>query len=350
MTLPSPLFIEATEFDCSGERDDPASSREHEGGRIDVSIVVPIYNEEESIPHLMGCLFDVIERSDRSFEVLAVNDGSRDRSLELLRHEAERRDALRVIDLRRNFGQTAAMMAGFDHAAGDVIVTIDADLQNDPEDIALLLAQIDSGADVASGWRQNRQDAKIRRNFVSRVANRVISRISGVRLNDYGCTLKAYRRDVMQGVRLYGEMHRFIPIYASWMGARIVEVPVRHHARRFGNSKYGLERIFKVILDLMVVKFFDRHLVKPIYVFGGFGLGAVCLALVTLAAAVGLKLGADIAMVQTPLPLLAAMLFLIGCMSILMGLIAEIMVRTYFESQGRRPYLVRHIYNARNGS
>lgn len=350
MTLPSPFIIKSNADECSADYGDPASMRGHRAGRFDVSIVVPIYNEEESIPHLIGRLFDVIERSERSFEVLAVNDGSRDRSLELLRREAEGRAVLRVIDLRRNFGQTAAMMAGFDHAAGNVIVTIDADLQNDPEDIALLLAQIDAGADVASGWRQNRQDAKIRRNFVSRVANRIISRISGVRLNDYGCTLKAYRRDVMQGVRLYGEMHRFIPIYASWMGARIVEVPVRHHARKFGSSKYGLERIFKVILDLMVVKFFDRHLVKPIYIFGGFGLGSVCLALLTIAAAIGLKFGAGIAMVQTPLPLLAAMLFLIGCMSVLMGLIAEIMVRTYFESQGRRPYLVRHIYNAWNGS
>lgn len=312
---------------------------------LDISVVIPVYNEEESIPHLCAKLFEALEALPYKVEVIAVNDGSKDRSLNILKEEAARRPNLRVLDFRRNYGQTAAMMAGFDHARGDVIITIDADLQNDPDDIGLLMAKVEEGYDVVSGWRKDRQDAKIRRNFVSRVANRLISHISGVKLQDYGCTLKAYRRDVMEGVRLYGEMHRFIPIYAHWMGARVAEVPVRHHARQFGHSKYGLERIFKVLLDLTVVKFLDRYLVKPIYVFGGFGLSAIALSFVIMAIAIVLRLFFGVSLVQTPLPLLGAMLFLMGCMSILMGLMAEILMRTYFESQGRFPYRVRERVN-----
>lgn len=199
--------------------------------RCDVSVVVPILNEEESIPHFCRQLFAVFDNLPQSFEVIAVNDGSTDGSLLALRREVNQHPTLRIIDLRRNYGQTAAMMAGFDHAKGDIIITIDADLQNDPEDIPTLLAKAAEGFDVVSGWRRDRQDAALRRNFVSRVANRMISRISGLKLNDYGCTLKAYKREVMEGVRLYGEMHRFIPIYARWMGATVAEVPVRHRAR-----------------------------------------------------------------------------------------------------------------------
>jgi dolichol-phosphate mannosyltransferase len=312
---------------------------------LDISVVVPVFNEEESIPHLCERLFEVLEQQRHSFEVIIVNDGSTDRSLERLRDEAGRRHRLTVIDLRRNYGQTAALMAGFDHANGRIIVTIDADLQNDPNDIPLLVDKISEGYDVVSGWRRDRQDAKLSRNLVSRVANRIISKISGLELNDYGCTLKAYRRDVMDGVRLYGEMHRFIPIYARWMGARVVEVPVRHYARQFGASKYGLERIFKVILDLAVVKFLDRYLVKPIYVFGGVGLLMLITAFATLTFALGLRVFDGVSLIQTPLPLLAAMLFLMGCISILMGLLAEMLMRTYFESQGRNSYRVRHRIN-----
>jgi glycosyltransferase involved in cell wall biosynthesis len=236
-------------------------------------------------------------------------------------------------------------MAGIDHARGDIIVTIDADLQNDPDDIPALLVKVDEGYDVVSGWRKDRQDAPIRRNFVSRVANRIISRISGVALHDYGCTLKAYRREVIEDVRLYGEMHRFIPIYASWMGARVYEMPVRHHPRKYGKSKYGLARVGKVILDLMVVKFLDRYLVKPIYVFGGFGLislmfsGLICLLMIWL------KFEDSVSMIQTPLPLLSAMTFLVGVVCLLMGILAEMIVRTYFESSGRRSYGVRETMN-----
>lgn len=313
--------------------------------RIDLSVIIPVYNEAPSIPRLCEALFRVLRCLPESFEVIAVNDGSGDDSLEQLRLEVAQRPQLKVLDLGRNYGQTAALMAGFDNAKGDIVVTIDADLQNDPEDIPALLGKLAEGYDVASGWRKDRQDAKLRRNFVSRVANRIISWISGLQLKDYGCTLKAYRREIMQGVRLYGEMHRFIPIYASWMGAKVVEVPVRHHSRRFGSSKYGLERVFKVVLDLAVVKFFDSFLVKPIYVFGGFGLLALVSSLMTLALAVSLRLFKGVYLIQTPLPLLSAMLFLIGCISILMGLLAEILMRTYFESQGRYPYRVRHRIN-----
>lgn len=312
---------------------------------IDVSIILPIKDEEESIAPLFAKLFKVLEALDEQYEIIAVNDGSKDRSIDALRRIAEEQPRLRVIDFRRNFGQTAALMAGFDYARGEIIVTLDADLQNDPDDIPALIAKLREGFDVVSGWRADRKDAAFSRNFLSRVANFLISEISGVKLRDYGCTLKAYRRDTMSNVRLYGEMHRLIPIYASWMGAKVIEMPVRHHARQFGQSKYGLGRIVKVLLDLAVVKFLENYLVKPIYVFGGFGMLSVALSFMVIAWAIALKVFGGTSLIQTPLPLLAAMLFLIGCISMLMGLLAEMVMRTYFESQGRRPYLVRQHIN-----
>jgi dolichol-phosphate mannosyltransferase len=279
------------------------------------------------------------------FEVIAVNDGSQDGSSRELKEEAARYPELKVVNLRRNYGQTAALMAAIDHASAPIIVMIDADLQNDPEDIPQLVAKLHEGYDVVSGWRKDRKDAAVRRNLVSRLANRLISRISGVPLNDYGCTLKAYRRDVLSGMRLYGEMHRFIPIYASWMGARIIELPVQHHPRKFGKSKYGLERVIKVILDLIVVKFLDRHFVKPIYVFGGFGIFALVLSVLSTLYMLYLKVFEGLSMILTPLPIVSTMTFLVGIMSILMGLLAEMLVRTYFESQQRTAYAVRDTAN-----
>ena len=320
-------------------RTDPAT--------VAVSVVLPIYEEEESLAQLLASLFRVLDGLGVPFEILAINDGSKDRSIDVLRLAAEERRELRVIDFTRNYGQTAALMAGFDHAKGDIVVTLDADLQNDPEDIPMLIAKIREGYDVVSGWRAARKDAVVSRNFVSRVANKLISRVSGVTLQDYGCTLKAYRRSMMENLRLYGEMHRFIPIYASWMGARVIEVPVRHHARQFGRSKYGLSRVVKVLLDLAVVKFLEHFLVKPIYLFGGFGMAAIAASFGALGWAIALKLFDGTSLILTPLPLLAAMLFLIGCMSILMGLLAEMVMRTYFESQSRRPYLIRESINLR---
>ena len=310
-----------------------------------ISVITPIFGEEDNVEPLLAALLPVLRGLNRDFEIIAVNDGSHDASLQRLRAASGTIPELRVIDFRRNYGQTAAMMAGIDYAAGDVIVPIDADLQNDPEDIPALLAKLDEGYDVVSGWRQNRKDHAFRRNFVSRIANMVISWVSGVKLKDYGCTLKAYRIDVLKDVRLYGEMHRFIPIYASWMGGRTTEIPVHHHPRHSGSSKYGLERISKVLLDLMVVKFLERHFVKPIYVFGGFGLFTLFVSFFCLGTMLYLKIFKGVSMILTPLPLLTALTFLVGFMSLLMGLLAEMLVRIYFDSEGRAPYYVRELIN-----
>ena len=313
--------------------------------RAEISVIVPAKNEARNLPVLIERLFPVLRDLGRAFEVVVVNDGSTDGSLEVLRLLAVSHPELRVVDLARNYGQTAAMMAGIDHAAGDVIVPIDADLQNDPADIPRLLAKLDEGYDVVSGWRKDRQDAAIRRNFVSRMANIAISRLSGVHLHDYGCSLKAYRRSVIGPVRLYGEMHRFVPIYASWYGARITEMPVNHSPRLHGKSNYGLERIGKVILDLMVVRFLDRWIGKPIHIFGGFGLLWLAVSMVSFIYMIYLKLFEHLSMIQTPMPLLVVMSFMMGVMSICIGLVAEIVVRTYFESQGKSIYHTRELIN-----
>ena len=310
-----------------------------------LSVIVPAKNEEENLPILVDRMFPVLRGLGRPFEVIVVNDGSTDGTLRVLRVLAGAHSELRVIDLARNYGQTAAMMAGLDHASGDILIPIDADLQNDPGDIPMLLAKLEEGYDVVSGWRKDRQDDAIRRNFVSRVANRLISRISGVHLHDYGCSLKAYRRSVIGEVRLYGEMHRFVPIYAAWQGARITEVPVRHNPRLHGRSNYGLERIFKVLLDLMVVRFLHRWIGKPIYIFGGFGALWIAVGALSAAYMIYLKIFEHVSMILTPLPTLAAMSVMMGVMSVCIGLVAEIVVRTYFESQGKSIYYVRELIN-----
>jgi dolichol-phosphate mannosyltransferase len=313
--------------------------------RPTISVLVPVYNEQENIPLLLTRLFDVLEGARQSFEIVAVNDGSRDQSSAVLKEWAARRPELKVVDFRRNFGQTAAIMAAIDHSKGEILVPIDADMQNDPGDVPRLVEKISEGFDVVSGWRKDRKDAPIKRNFVSRIANACISRVSGVHLHDYGCTLKAYRREVITGARLYGEMHRFIPIYATWMGARVTEMPVRHHPRKFGKSNYGLERIFKVMLDLTVVMFLHRYFVKPIYVFGGFGIFSFALSAASFIWMLYLKFFEGTSMSRTPLPLLTTLTILIGFISILMGLLAEMLVRIYFESQGRAAYVVRETVN-----
>ncbi|MDR1921563.1 MAG: glycosyltransferase family 2 protein [Candidatus Adiutrix sp.] len=319
---------------------------------ISVSVVIPFYNEAEGVEPLFERLWPVLEALEASYEVIAVNDGSRDETMERLSRQARRRPRLKVIDFARNEGQTAALQAGFDHAAGRIIVPMDADLQNDPADIPGLVKKLnEEGWDVVSGWRQDRKDAAIRRNLPSRLANFLISKVSGVPLHDYGCTLKAYRRSILEGVRLYGEMHRFIPIYASWNGAKVTEAPVRHHSRISGQSKYGLERVFKVLLDLLVTCFLDRYLRKPIYVFGGFGLFLAAASGFCALIAFILKFIGRASLVQTPLPLIAVMTFSVGISSILMGLLAEVATRTYFESQGRPPYKIRRQINfSENGA
>jgi glycosyltransferase involved in cell wall biosynthesis len=308
----------------------------------DISIVIPIFNEEENVDALVKALWEALQQANFTFEILFVNDGSRDRTLARLRAALAGKPHARVIDFRRNYGQTAAIMAGIDYARGGIIISLDADLQNDPRDIPKLLAKLDEGYDVVSGWRHDRQDPATR-SLLSRMANRIISRISGVPLHDYGCTLKAYRADVVKGVRLYGEMHRFIPIYASWMGARVTELPVSHHPRKAGKSKYGFDRVIKVVLDLLVVKFLDRHMVKPIYVFGGFGLLSLLISMMSGIWALYLKFVDHQSFILTPLPLLTVFSLLIAVMSVLMGLIAEMLVRTYFESQQRAPYDVKSV-------
>jgi len=314
-----------------------------------LSLVIPCYNEEDSIPELLAKLDEslkTLEGLGHTVEILLVDDGSRDKTPELLRAATAGRPQLRVIRFARNFGQTAAMAAGFDAARGDVVVPLDADLQNDPADIPMLLAKLEEGYDVVSGWRRERKDTLITRRFPSWAANAFISRLSGVRLHDYGCTLKAYRRSVLSGVHLYGEGHRFIPIFAAQQGARVTEVVVRHHPRLRGTTKYGLGRVPNVFLDLLLVQFLWKYGTKPMHVFGKFGLANMALSLLSFATAVYLKYlyWGHKPFVETPLPLLCIMFFLIGCLSILMGLLAEVTMRTYYESQRAATYVVREVY------
>ena len=314
-----------------------------------LSLVIPCFNEEEAIPELLPKLDDAVKTllaAGHTVEILLVDDGSRDKTPQLLREATAGRPHLRVIRFARNYGQTAAMAAGFDAARGDVIIPLDADLQNDPADIPMLLAKLDEGYDVVSGWRRDRKDTFVTRKIPSWAANALISRISGVKLHDYGCTLKAYRRSVLQGVHLYGEMHRFIPIFAAQQGARVTEVVVRHHPRTKGVTKYGLGRVPNVFLDLLLVQFLWKYGTKPMHVFGKFGLFALLLSIISFATAVYLKYfyWGHKPFVETPLPLLCIMFFLIGCLSILMGLLAEVTMRTYYESQRAATYVVREVY------
>lgn len=310
-----------------------------------ISVVIPFFNEKDNILPLYQKISHELPLLQRPFEVIMVDDGSVDGSDAILADVAMKDSRFKLVSLRRNFGQTAAMMAGIDAARGDIIVPMDGDLQNDPSDIRNLIEKLEEGFDVVSGWRKERRDAELRRNFPSRTANRLISYISGVYLHDYGCSLKAYRREVLKGVKLYGEMHRFIPIYASWQGARVTEIPVAHHPRIHGTSKYGLERVAKVLLDLLVVKFFAKYATKPIYIFGGFGLANIAISSIAGVYAIWLKLVDGISFILTPLPLLTVMALITGVMSILMGLLAELVMRTYYESQGKTVYMIKRTLN-----
>ncbi|HVU51918.1 MAG TPA: glycosyltransferase family 2 protein [Polyangia bacterium] len=309
-----------------------------------VSIVIPCFNEEQTIARLCAALDAVVgklEAAGRPAEVIVIDDGSTDDTFPRLRAASGSRPWLRVVRFRRNFGQTAAMAAGFERARGPYVVPMDADLQNDPEDIPLLLARLEEGYDIVSGWRKNRQDRALTRRLPSRIANWLIGRVTGVRLHDYGCTLKAYRREVLEPVRLYGEMHRFIPVYAKWAGARITEQVVRHHARQEGTSKYGLGRTLKVLLDLMTVKFLGDYSTKPLYLFGFWGV--ICIILGCISGAVTLiekLVHPEYFAHRNPLLLLAVMLFVVGMQLVGMGLVAELLVRTYHESQHKAVYLV----------
>ncbi len=316
---------------------------------LDLSVVIPLFNEEENVSPLYEELRAVLEKLGRTYEIVLVDDGSSDKTFEKLRAIAALDPHVVVLRFRRNFGQTAALSAGIERARGDVIVPMDGDLQNDPADIPKLLEKMEAdGFECVSGWRKNRQDSGTRV-LPSKIANWLIGALSGVKIHDYGCTMKAYKREVIEGVRLYGEMHRFVPIYAHWQGARVTEMVTNHRARQFGKSKYGFNRILKVVLDLMVVKFLFQYLSKPIYIFGGFGLAALFASFVALAAAVYLKLAHLKDFVETPLLLFAGISALVGFQALLVGLLAEVLIRTYYESQGKRPYIVGQILETRTG-
>jgi len=345
-----PAVLSRSDMSTSGARPFLASPVPPEGARaapLELSVVVPFFNEEANVEPLFAELLAALRTLGRSFEVIGVDDGSADGTFASLSRIAASERALRVIRLRRNYGQTAAMSAGIEAARGAVIVPMDGDLQNDPADIARLLAKLDSpeGYDVVSGWRKDRRDEQFGRKLPSQIANWLISVISGVRLHDYGCSIKAYRQEVLKGVRLYGEMHRFIPVYASWQGARVTEMVVNHRPRRAGSSHYGLGRTAKVLLDLLVVKFLASFATKPIYLFGGFGLCSLLAAGATFAWAVAYKVLGLKDFVETPLPLLTVLFALVGVLSVLMGLLAELVVRTYYESQNKRPYSVAEQLN-----
>ncbi len=306
----------------------------------ELSIVVPLYNEAESLPSLVDQLLAALRPLGRSFELVLVDDGSSDDTAAVLRHLAAQTPELVAVLLRRNYGQTPAMSAGFDASRGALIVTLDGDLQNDPADIPLLLDRLEQGFDLVSGWRHQRQDPAMSRKLPSRVANRLIARVTGVRLHDYGCSLKAYRRELVEDMNLYGELHRFLPALAFIEGARISEVKVNHRARSFGTSKYGIDRTFRVLMDLLTVWFMKRFLTRPMYVFGFGGLLSVALGLVLSFYLLGLKLqGFDIG--SRPLLLVAVLAMICGVQLFCFGLLAELQMRTYHESQGRPIYRVR---------
>jgi glycosyltransferase involved in cell wall biosynthesis len=306
-----------------------------------ISVFLPVFNEEPNLRPLHAKMREALTKLGRTAEVIYVDDGSSDGSLKVLREIAAADERVRVVALRRNYGQTAAMAAGIDAAQGEILIPMDADMQNDPADIARLLEKLDEGYDVVSGWRKNRQDKMVSRKIPSMIANRIISKVGGVPLHDYGCSLKAYRADVLKDVKLYGEMHRFIPIYASWAGARVTEIPVEHHARTMGQSKYGISRTVKVVFDMMTIKFMASYQTKPIYVFGM--CGALALALSVLAGlwALVLKIFEGTSFILTPLPVLCIVMFAISVQFFLMGLLAEMLVRTYHESQSKPIYAVR---------
>lgn len=311
---------------------------------MDLSIVIPVYNEEESLPVLHEAIHAALKGMAHTWEVIYVDDGSRDGSIAALEKiAAADPQHVCVVEFRRNFGQTTAIAAGIDHARGDVITFLDADLQNDPADIPMMLTKLEEGYDVVSGWRKNREDNALTRNLPSNMANWLISNVTGVHLHDYGCTLKAYRREVITGFRLYGEMHRFIPVYANSVGAKIFEVPVRHHARKFGQSKYGLERTLKVILDLIAVQFLTRYSAKPIYLFGGGGILMFLTGFLGILFLAVRKMLIEVDILTSPIFIISVLLALMGFQSILMGLIAELLVRTYHESQQKATYTVRKV-------
>ncbi len=310
--------------------------------KVELSVSIPIYNEEENLPILYERLKKALSKCTRSYEIIFVNDGSSDRSWEIIKELVKKDPHVVGVNFRRNYGQTAAMSAGFEVARGDIIVTMDGDLQNDPEDIPKLLEKLEEGYDIVSGWRKDRKDSFISRTLPSRIANWLISKVTGVHLHDYGCSLKAYKAEIAKELDFYGEMHRFLPALAKPLGAKVTEIPVKHHPRMYGKSKYGISRTFKVILDLFLVKFLLDYRTKPLRVFGGTGLVLASIGFIMLLYLVIIKLmGHDIG--QRPLLMFAVLFILTGIILISTGITAELITRTYYESQGKRPYIIKEI-------
>jgi glycosyltransferase involved in cell wall biosynthesis len=324
---------------------DPESSANNNPpeSTTELSIIVPVFNEQDNLLTLHEKLGSILQKIKMTCEIIYVDDGSTDSSADKLARIAQSDPHVKVIFFRRNFGQTAAMCAGIDHSKGKILIFIDADLQNDPEDIPKLLAKLDEGYDIVSGWRKDRKDSWLHRRLPSNVANWLISKVTGVKLKDYGCTLKAYRKEVLTNMKLYGEMHRFMPALASQVGASLVEIPVNHYPRERGKSNYGLERIYRVVLDLFTVKFMGSFSGSPMYLFGGIGLLLISLSLVSGVSMLIQKITQGISFIQTPLLLLSTLLLLLGFNSLLLGLLAEVLVRTYHESQQKATYVVREI-------
>lgn len=313
---------------------------------IDLSIVIPVYNEEENLLSLYQEIIKATDSLGKNYEIIFVDDGSQDRSYAVLRQIQENDHRVKIIRLRRNFGQTAALSAGFDYARGKVIITLDADLQNDPRDFGALLAKIEEGFDVVSGWRQKRRDRFFTRRLPSMVANRFISLLTGVKLHDYGCSLKAFRSEVIKGIRLYGELHRFIPAITSALGVSIAEIKVNHRPRRHGRSKYSLSRLPRVILDMLTVKFLLSYSTRPLQIFGLLGLVSGSLGFFIALWLSYQRLILKISSANRPILLLAVLLMVIGIQFVTLGLLAEIMVRTYHESTGKPIYHIREIVDA----
>ena len=311
-----------------------------------LSIILPIYNEGKSIPELFVRITKVMKEINYPYEVIAVNDGSKDDSAQELNAIASKDSKVKIIHFRVNAGQTAAVHAGIEHATGDIIIPLDSDLENDPQDIIHILKKLDEGFDVVSGWRKKRWgNKKLVRKIPSMLANKLISVVSGVHLHDYGCTLKAYRREVIQGVNLYGEMHRFIPAYAARMGARVTEIEVSYAPRKYGKSNYGFSRTLRVLLDLLVLQFLYKYMDRPIQFFGFIGLFFSGVGVLAGMAAIILRVFHDVYMIQTPLPVLSALCIIVGVQLVTMGILAEMVMRTYYESQGKKAYLIKEKIN-----
>jgi glycosyltransferase involved in cell wall biosynthesis len=316
---------------------------------MNLSLIAPVHNEVENLPDLYRAIQTTLNQLKIDWEIIFVDDGSTDGSLAILMSIAKRdRRHVRVVVFRRNYGQTAAIAAGIDQAVGDIVILMDADMQNDPADIPIMLAKLDEGYDVVSGWRKDRKDTFITRIIPSRIANGLISWVTGVHLHDYGCTLKVYRREALSGFRLYGEMHRFIPVYAHAAGAKIAEVVVHHHPRKHGKSNYGLGRTLKVLLDLLTVKFLLGFSTNPIYIFGGAGIGLILFSSLTLLVLAIRRILFSTSVLESPFFQISVMLFVLGFQSILMGLIAELLMRTYHETLGKSPYSIREVINKRS--